>query len=183
MRSPETGLNESSPAFRLDVPLHCLLMQRGSRSALPPAIQHIENNDENNDTFITMDEWSNVDWLMEKRRAGYKIVNSASGLDEMLYFLRGKVQEWNCRAGFNLIVRTDGTLAPCFPMYNATCDWKTIENHRFETKQLTEMKRPCQPHCFSTLNHILAYCYNDARVIKWMFRQALNRFQGTTNFD
>jgi len=45
------------------------------------------------------------------------------------------------------------------------------------------MKKSCQPHCFSTLNHILAYCYNDASVIKWMFRQALNRFQGTTNFD
>jgi len=83
----------------------------------------------------------------------------------------------------SLIVRTDGTLAPCFPMYSATYDWGTIENHKFETKQLTEMKKSCQPHCFSTLNHILAYCYNDARVIKSMFRQALNRFQGTTNFD
>jgi radical SAM protein with 4Fe4S-binding SPASM domain len=112
------------------------------------------------------------------------MVNSASRLDEMRHFMRGKVQEWNCRAGFNsLIVRTDGTLAPCFPMYNATYDWGTIENHKFETNQLTEMKKACQPHCFSTLNHILAYCYNDARVIKWMLRQALNRFQGTTNFD
>jgi hypothetical protein len=60
----------------------------------------------------------------------------------------------------------------------------TIENHKFETKQLSEIKKSCQPHRFSTLNHILAFCYyNDARVIKWMFRQALNRFQGTTNFD
>jgi hypothetical protein len=26
--------------------------------------------------------------------------------------------EWNCRAGQNnLIIRTDGTVAPCFPMY------------------------------------------------------------------
>ena len=55
----------------------------------------------------------------------------------------------------SLIVRTDGTLAPCFPMYSATYDWGTIENHKFETKQLTEMKKSCQPHCFSTLNHIL----------------------------
>jgi hypothetical protein len=68
-------------------------------------------------------------------------------------------------------------------MYNATYDWGTIENHKFESEQLNEMKKSCQPHCFSTLNHILAYCYNDARVIKWMFRQALNRFQGTTNFN
>jgi MoaA/NifB/PqqE/SkfB family radical SAM enzyme len=149
-----------------------------------PDFQHMENNE----TFITRDDWDKVDevvdWLIEKRQSGYKMVNSASRLDEMRLFMRGKVQEWNCRAGHNsLIVRTDGTLAPCFPMYNATYDWGTIENHKFESKQLTEMKKSCQPHCFSTLNHILAYCYNDARVIKWMLRQALNRFQGTTNFD
>ncbi|MGD1097770.1 MAG: hypothetical protein ABSB35_38000 [Bryobacteraceae bacterium] len=119
----------------------------------------------NNETFITSNEFAQVDelvdWLIEKKKAGYKMVNSASRLDEMRLFMRGKVQEWNCRAGFNsLIVRTDGTLAPCFPMYNATYDWGTIENHKFETKHLTEMKKSCQPHCFSTLNHILAYCYN-----------------------
>jgi MoaA/NifB/PqqE/SkfB family radical SAM enzyme len=149
-----------------------------------PDFKHMENNP----TFITRDDWEKVDevvdWLIEKKKSGYKMVNSASRLDEMRLFMRGKVQEWNCRAGWNsLIVRTDGTLAPCFPMYNATYDWGTIENHKFETNQLTEMKKSCQPHCFSTLNHILAHCYNDARVIKWMFKQALNRFQGTTNFD
>jgi hypothetical protein len=31
------------------------------------------------------------------------------------------------------------------------------------------MKKTCQRHCFSTLNHNLAYCYNDARVIKWVW--------------
>jgi hypothetical protein len=125
-----------------------------------------------------------VDWLIDRKRSGYKMVNSVSRLDEMRHFMRGKVQDWNCRAGLNsLIVRTDGILAPCFPMYSATYDWGTIENHKFETKRLSEMKKSCQPHRFSTLNHILAFCYNDARVIKWMVRQALNRFQGTTNFD
>jgi hypothetical protein len=44
-------------------------------------------------------------------------------------------------------------------------------NHKFESKQLTEMKKSCRPHCFSTLNHFRR------------LRQALNRFQGTTNFD
>jgi hypothetical protein len=32
--------------------------------------------------------------------------------------------------------------------------------------------------CFSTLNHNLAYCYNDARVIKWLWSNAKNRFLG-----
>ena len=141
-----------------------------------------------NETFIEPEDWERVDelveWLIEKKRCGYKMVNSASRLDEMRLFMRGKIQEWNCRAGYNsLIVRTDGTLAPCFPMYSATHDWGTIENHKFDKTQLGDMKKSCQPHCFSTLNHILAFCYNDARVIRWMLRQALNRFQGTTNFD
>ena len=141
-----------------------------------------------NSTFIEPADWERVDelvaWLIEKKKSGYKMVNSASRLHEMRLFMRGKIQEWNCRAGQNsLIVRTDGTLAPCFPTYSATHDWGEIEHHKFEAKQLQEMKKSCQPHCFSTLNHILAFCYNDARVIRWMFRQALNRFQGTTNFD
>jgi hypothetical protein len=33
------------------------------------------------------------------------------------------------------------------------------------------MKQNRQRQCFSTLNHNLAYCYNDARVIKWLWRR------------
>src|SRR5215469_6984491 len=41
--------------------------------------------------------------------------------------------EWNCRAGQNnVIIRTDGTVAPCFPMYGATYDWGSIESHKFK---------------------------------------------------
>ncbi len=79
---------------------------------------------------------------------------------------------WNCRAGQNnVIVRTDGTVGPCFPMYGATYDWGTVEGHKFEEGQLREMKQTCEQHCFSTLNHNLAYCYNDARVLKWLWKQ------------
>ena len=60
----------------------------------------------------------------------------------------------------------DGTLAPCFPMYNAYFDWGTIEHHRFEARQLNEMKTECNSHCCSTLNYLLGYCYDDARVRK-----------------
>ena len=36
-----------------------------------------------------------------------------------------------------------------------------------------------QHHCFSTLNHNLGYCYNDARVIKWVWKQMVtNRMKG-----
>jgi len=143
---------------------------------------------DDNDTFIYKEDWPQIDavldWLVEKKRQGYKMPNSASRLAEMKKFMRGKVQEWSCRAGQNtLIIRTDGTLAPCFPLYNATYDWGTVENPRFDTKQLKAMKVECQPHCFSTLNHIVAYCYNDDRIIKWLLKQAMNRFQGVTNFE
>jgi hypothetical protein len=41
------------------------------------------------------------------------------------------------------------------------------------------LKTTCQRHCFSTLNHNLAYCYNDARVIKWLWSNVIkNIFQG-----
>jgi hypothetical protein len=75
----------------------------------------------------------------------------------------------------------DGSLTPCFPLYSATYDWGTVGDHRFEVSQLDEMKQmkqTCQAHCFSTLNHNLGYCYDDARVIKWVLKQAARGFQG-----
>jgi hypothetical protein len=89
--------------------------------------------------------------------------------------------DWNCRAGQNnVIIRTGGTVAPCFPIYSSNLDWGNIEGHKFRVSQLNAMKSSCQKHCFSTLNHNLGYCYNHARVIKWLWKHARNRFQGTT---
>jgi MoaA/NifB/PqqE/SkfB family radical SAM enzyme len=121
-----------------------------------------------------------LDWLIEKQKSGYGMLNSVERLAEMKQFLRGAHQEpWNCRAGQNtLIIRVDGTLAPCFPMYSATHDWGTVGAHKFEQTQLTDMKATCEPNCFSTLNHIVGWCYNDTRVIKFLARQAAHGFQG-----
>jgi MoaA/NifB/PqqE/SkfB family radical SAM enzyme len=178
-----------------------------------------------NPTYIRPEDWRDVDalidWLIEKNKAGYQMVNSVQRLQEMKAFLRmssgldlkqygwygdgtgtnghaakmlasmpgiiqdanGEMQfsEWNCRAGQNnVIIRTDGTVAPCFPMYASTYDWGNIDAAKFEEKQLNEMKHTCQRHCFSTLNHNLAYCYNDARVIKWLLGNAVRGFKGGT---
>jgi len=149
---------------------------------------HFEHRD-GNSTFITKPDWPRIDalidWLIEKNRAGYKMVNSIRRLEQMKAFMRGKLQEWDCRAGQNsLIIRTDGTLAPCFPMYSATWDWGVVDEPRFDATQLRKLKRACQPYCFSTLNHNLAYCYKASRAIKWTLKQALRGFQGTTgSFD
>jgi hypothetical protein len=160
-----------------------------------------------------------IDWIIEKNKSGYQMVNSVQRLQEMKAFMRmsaavdlrqvgwygdgtqrthemqemlrsvpgivcddkGGIQfsNWNCRGGQNnVVVRTDGTVAPCFPMYASTFDWGTVERHKFDPAQLSEMKKTCQRHCFSTLNHNLGYCYNDARVIRWLWKQAKNGFQG-----
>src|SRR5579883_1288781 len=123
----------------------------------------------NNPTYIRPEDWpeidSLVDWIIEKNKAGYQMVNSVQRLQEIKAFIRmasgadlkklgwngdgsgtngdiakrlagtpGIVQdengelhfaEWNCRAGQNnVIVRTDGTIAPCFPMYASPYDWQ-----------------------------------------------------------
>ena len=146
-----------------------------------PHFKHLYSNP----TFIREEHHPKVaelvDWLIEKQRSGYHMVNSVERLAQMKQFIHGELEDWNCRAGQNsLIVRVDGTLAPCFPMYSAGYDWGTIEDQKFDTKQLKEMKHECQKSCFSTLNHILAFCYNDRRVIHWMLNQAQHGFHGVS---
>jgi MoaA/NifB/PqqE/SkfB family radical SAM enzyme len=120
-----------------------------------------------------------IDWLIQKQEAGWKMVNSVQRLGEMKKFMNHELDEWGCRAGLNsIIIRTDGTIAPCFPMYSANHDWGTIEAPKMDPAQLETMKKKCEANCFSTLNHILAYCYNDRRVIHWLFNEALHGFQG-----
>ncbi len=148
-------------------------------------VSNHDSNHDSNATFIRPQDFPQVDllidWIIEKNRSGYKMVNSVQRLNDMREFMHGKLQEWNCRAGQNnVIVRVDGTLGPCFPMYSATHNWGTIENPSFDVGQLKEMKKECQPHCFSTLNHNLAFCYNDERAVRWVLKQAVRGFQGVT---
>lgn len=119
-----------------------------------------------------------VGWNGDGTGAGDTLL---AGMPGIVRGENGELQftDWNCRAGQNnVIIRTDGTVGPCFPMYAATYDWGTIEGHKFEQEQLGEMKKSCQNHCFSTLNHNLGYCYNDARVVKWLWKQVRGGLQG-----
>ena len=61
-------------------------------------------------------------------------------------------------------------------MYSASFDWGNIDQFTFNRDQLDDMKKTCQKHCFSTLNHNL--CYNDACVIKWMWENVKRGFRG-----
>jgi len=140
---------------------------------------------EANSTFITPDDYEKIDdlidWLIEKHEQGYKMPNPKEQLANMKNMMRGQVKPWPCRAGQNtLIIRENGTLAPCFPMYGATHDWGQVEQHKFDLVQLDEMKKSCNTTCFSTLNSIVGHCYSDMRVLKWIWKQAKNRFRGVT---
>src|SRR5271166_5622057 len=128
------------------------------------------------------------------RTFGWNGDGSGNGTAKQIAHMPGVVQDatgdlhfadWGCRAGQNnLIIRTDGTVAPCFPMYASPFDWGNIDHPKFEDAQLVDMKKSCQRHCFSTLNHNLAYCYNDARVIRFVWTQVVkNRLRGAHSFD
>jgi MoaA/NifB/PqqE/SkfB family radical SAM enzyme len=137
----------------------------------------------NNETYIQPEDRPRVteliDWLIDRRHAGYKMVESVQRLAEMKQFMTGHADRWHCRAGQNsLIVRVDGTLAPCFPMYSVTHNWGSVGDHRFEPEQLATMKETCERSCFSTLNSVLAFCYDDARVIRYFLKGASRAFQG-----
>jgi MoaA/NifB/PqqE/SkfB family radical SAM enzyme len=138
-----------------------------------------------NETFLRPEDFPKVDALLDdliaKNRSGYKMVNSSRRLQDMKAFMRGGIQDWQCRAGRNsLIIRVDGSLAPCFPLYSSSYDWGHAGKHNFEARQLARLTKRCQPHCFSTLNHNLAYCYDAGKAARWVLRQALHGFQGVT---
>src|SRR5262252_2026518 len=58
---------------------------------------------EENSTYLREEDYPKVDdlldYLTEKNRDGYIMVNSKAHLQDMKEFMRGKVRPWNCRAG------------------------------------------------------------------------------------
>ncbi len=138
-----------------------------------------------NTTYLTPEDYPKVeallDYLVEKSRCGYKMANPQQHMIDMKKLMGGTVKPWPCRAGQNnLIIRPEGTLAPCFPMYSATYDWGSVGDHKFDVKQLDEMKKTCSTTCLSTCNYILSHCYNGSRVIRWGLKQAFRGFHGVS---
>jgi MoaA/NifB/PqqE/SkfB family radical SAM enzyme len=146
-----------------------------------PHFKHYQENA----TYLQPEDWPKVDDLLdhltEKNRQGYIMVNSKAHLQKMKLFMRGHIDPWQCRAGRNsMLIRTDGTIAPCFPMYSATYDWGTIENPKFDRNQLDEMKKGCNTHCLSTTQYVLGHYYNNQTVLRWIVKQALHGMSGNT---
>ena len=162
-----------------------------------------------------------IDWIIEKNKAGYQMVNSVQRLQEMKAFrahvLRARSQEiWLVRRRHGHERRISPTMLAHMPGIAQDAE-RRVAFHRLElprrTKQCDhphrrnrgalfpnvpldlrlgkhrqpevrpaaarQMKHTCERHCFSTLNHNLGYCYNDARVIKWVWKQVVsNRYEG-----
>jgi len=116
-------------------------------------------------------------WFGDKNSKDEAALCQISSMPGIVQKADGEVHfaEWSCRAGqSNVVVRTDGTVAPCFPMYSSVFDWGNSQYPKFDQGQLRAMKKQCQRHCFSTLNHNLAYYYNDAWVIRFVWNQIIH---------
>ena len=95
-----------------------------------------------------------VDWLIEKQKGGFTMVNSIEHLQSMKLFIRKKLPPWRCPAGRKtMIIRLDGSLAPCFELYGSKEDWGNIyDGPRFDSSRLAGQKLKCTHHCLSTCN-------------------------------
>jgi MoaA/NifB/PqqE/SkfB family radical SAM enzyme len=122
---------------------------------------------------VTEKEWEEVDrlldWLIEKHREGWPMVNSIAHLKEFKLRMRGRMQPWDCRAGHNgALIRTDGTLSPCFDLITYDHDWGRIWHPRFDKKELEEVKKKCLLDCSSTCYHTMASYYSTRSLPEWI---------------
>lgn len=131
------------------------------------------------DSYATVDEL--IDWLIEKNRSGYTMVNSLVHLRAMKSFIRRRLSPWPCYAGkYTMIIRLDGSFAPCFELYGSHEDWGNIdEGPRFDPQRLAGVKEKCTPHCLSTCNfQVKHYTRSLLYSLQWVAKHAQVRFFG-----
>ncbi len=124
-----------------------------------------------------------VDWLIEKNLEGYTMVNSVDHLMAMKKFIRHELEPWPCRAGLNsLIIRLDGSFAPCFELYGSKEDWGNIyDGPKFDPEKLAALKARCTRHCLSTCNYQLAHYYQSVLwALQWVMKHAYSSVLGVS---
>jgi MoaA/NifB/PqqE/SkfB family radical SAM enzyme len=110
-----------------------------------------------------------LDWLIEKQQQGWPMVNSIEHLRTFKERMRGRIGVWNCRAGLNgALIRTDGTLSPCFDMICYDHDWGRIWQSRFDREALESLKEKCMPLCSSTCYHTMSFYYKPGSLPEWV---------------
>ena len=116
-----------------------------------------------------------IDWLIEKNRNGYTMVNSIEHLHAMKRYIRHQWPPWSCRAGeLSMIIRLDGSFAPCFELYGAEEDWGNIyDGPKFDLVKLRKQKIECSQHCLSTCNYqVNHYTRGMLYSLQWVAKHA-----------
>ena len=125
------------------------------------------------DLHITPDDYDDLtgllDWLIEKQRQGWPMVNSIAHLESFKQKMRGEMQPWDCRAGHNgAFIRADGTLSPCFDQMSSERDWGRIGEPKFDPVKLSAMKEECVKECSSTCYYTMGHYYNPRWIAQWI---------------
>jgi MoaA/NifB/PqqE/SkfB family radical SAM enzyme len=119
------------------------------------------------DRYDEVDEL--LDWLIEKQRQGWPMVNSIAHLKVFKERMRDSMQPWDCRAGHNgALIRPDGTLSPCFNLIAYEHNWGRIWEPHFDEEELRAVKETCLPHCSSTCFYTMASYYHLRSVPQWI---------------
>jgi len=114
------------------------------------------------------------DWIIEKQEKGWPMVNPVMHLRAFKRRMRGRIDVWDCRAGHNgALVRTDGTLSPCFDMICYDHGWGRIGEPRFSKEELDLLKEKCMSLCTSTCFHTMSFYYRMAAVPEWVRKHIL----------
>jgi MoaA/NifB/PqqE/SkfB family radical SAM enzyme len=134
-------------------------------------VDHYKHRDDG--LQITPDRYEQVDdlldWLIDRQRQGWPMVNSIDHLEAFKDRMRGLMHPWDCRAGQNgALIRPDGTLSPCFDMIGYDHDWGRIWEPRFQEEELLALKEKCRPSCSSTCFYTMGSYYNLYNLPEWI---------------
>lgn len=134
-------------------------------------LDHYTHHD--NTLGITQDKYDDLvdllDWLIDKQRQGWPMVNSIAHLETLKERALGHISSWTCRAGRNgALIRTDGTLSPCFELMCHDNDWGRIWEPRFTEEELEKAKEKCKPVCSSTCFHTMGHYYKLQTIPEWV---------------
>ena len=151
-----------------------------------PLINYQNFGHEEDGAWITQEKIEAVDelldWLIEKSRQ-YPMVNSVEHLRAMKLFIRGRMPSWPCEAGrISMVIRLDGSFAPCFELYGSKEDWGNIyDGPHFDPVKLEEQKQRCSPHCLSTCNfQVKHYSQSPLYSLQWLAKHAHAKFFGNS---
>jgi len=112
-----------------------------------------------------------LDWIIEKNRKGYTMVNSIPHLMAMKEKIMNRPVKWDCRAGHNgILIKPDGSLSPCFDLISFNHDWGRIWEPRFDKDELAKVKKECIKDCLSTCFYTMGHYYQPIESLKWLIK-------------